>query len=459
MTVPPASNDPPQLRALSTAIEPELLSLVGPARDGTLLVYAGAGISIDSGLPTGATLSYELHRRIALLSIDLDGADEWDLLAVSDAVAAQPNGTAILQSEASRAFAFATAPPSPPHRALALLLLEGAIQMLTTNWDTCIERAVTAPDRIVSVVTSNERGQTQVHSLLKLHGCAYRVDTLLATSAQLAEPPLWAATEIAAGLTRDTVVFLGIGDVAPYVRHGIDAVVGELHNVSRIRVIFPNIHEEWSTSKWATVVPDFPESNKWDMRADQFAYGLLTGWVNSALADAQGAATSLGLADLPEAFAAVLTALRNHTADRVVSWLRRSFQGVRTGQSAMHSTNAREAFLAFALATRQAGSHQIPSVGPARAGTAVYELLISDDAPSGVSLAETAKRRAASYRQDGHIGPADKLNVICSGHMGPLQGLDISLPIDLVGGMEGDIISGSAVVLFDSHSVLNASAA
>jgi hypothetical protein len=255
------------------------------------------------------------------------------------------------------------------------------------------------------------------------------------------------------------VVFLGIGDVAPYVRHGIDAVVAELHDVARIRVVFPKIHEEWDTSKWPCAVPDFPESSKWDMRADQFAHGLLTAWVNSALADAQAAATSLGLADLPEAFADVLSALRTYTADRVVSWLRRSFQAARTGQSATHSTNARKALLAFALATRQAGSHEIPSVGPARAGTDLYELLISDDAPSGVSLAETAKRRAAAYRQDGHIGPADKLNVICSGHMGPLQGLDSSLPIDLVGGMEGDIISGSAVVLLDSHSVLSASAA
>ena len=94
-----------------------------------------------------------------------------DLLAVADAVEAKGQGVAALQSVASNAYPFTTAPWSAAHRGLVLLLLEGATSLLTTNWDTCIERAA-SPERIATVVTSAERAQ--MRSDIALEGARVR---------------------------------------------------------------------------------------------------------------------------------------------------------------------------------------------------------------------------------------------------------------------------------------------
>jgi len=116
---------PPAPHFLTAPADARIVGLIGPASNGRLLVYAGAGLSLDSGLPTGAALSQEIHTRLTHMGVSLPEVDSGDLLAVADAAEAEPGGLAAVQSVACCAFPFTTVSPSASHRALALLLLEG----------------------------------------------------------------------------------------------------------------------------------------------------------------------------------------------------------------------------------------------------------------------------------------------------------------------------------------------
>jgi NAD-dependent SIR2 family protein deacetylase len=63
-----------------------------------------------------------------------------DLTAIADAVATLPSGRDALLSTAARVAEFTSATPSYGHEVLAFLMLEGLLDVLTTNWDDCIER-------------------------------------------------------------------------------------------------------------------------------------------------------------------------------------------------------------------------------------------------------------------------------------------------------------------------------
>jgi hypothetical protein len=415
---PGMASDRPSERPLSAGPDLRVGSLLGAAIDGHLLIYAGAGISVNSGLPTGARLSMKLHARLTMLGHDLSAIEEWDLLAVADTVGIDASGVLTLQGAALAAAPFTTAPPSPAHRALALLLLEGAVQLLTTNWDTCIERATA--ERIISVISSADRSQVRTHSLLKVHGCAERPDTLLITSAQLTEPPLWAQTEIAAALSRDTVVFLGIGDVAPYVRISLEALLQDLGDVARVRVVAPEVERDWDATRWSDVLPDLAPDNRWGLTAEEFAQGLLSAWVNSALMDIKDRADTADQDSLTAAVDSLVTVVRRYDADRVLSWLRRSHLVQRPGHSLARDGHTCEAFMALAVLAQEHPLDGVPARGPLRAGQHTIDLVITSDSLAANALVDEALARAVAYRQSGDLGPADELMVICSGHFGRL---------------------------------------
>ena len=119
-------------------------------------------------------------------------------------------------------------------------------------------------------------------------------------------------------------MFLGIGDVAPYVRHSLEQLVTELGGTSHVMVVAPNIEAQWSESNWANVMPDLPSGQRWEMDAADFAQGLLAVWVNDALRQIRDVGDAVGLSLLPAAFARWKAVIRLHDADRVLAWMRRS---------------------------------------------------------------------------------------------------------------------------------------
>jgi len=302
--------------------------------------------------------------------------------------------------------------------------------------------------------------QIQADSLLKVHGCAERQETLLVTTAQLDQPPVWAATGIAAGLAQATVVFLGIGDIAPYVQHGLNQIVTELGPPDHVAVVTPSIEGQWDKSDWAGLLPNLPPGGRWELEGAEFCQGLLAAWVNGALNQLRADAGTLGIPRLPAAFGQLHDMLRNHDADRVLSWLRRSHQGPRPGSSVARVSGTSAVLLALALRTEAAALAGVPVQGPARLPVGSVDLLVAGDHTSGVAAADEAFRRASQYRQSGFLGPAESLTVICAGHVGPLQATAVSmLPVDVVDEDDGGIVAGAPVELVSAYTVLDEVAA
>lgn len=439
---------------LRTPVDLRFVPLVHAGRASRLMVYAGAGISMGAGLPSGAALAAEIHARLLSLGLDVASVSQWDLLAVADKAAQEPGGEEALRTTALNAFPFTTAPPSSAHRALALLLLEGAIQFLTTNWDTCVERAAT-PERVDAVVTDADRLQIRAESVLKVHGSAEQPATLLITTADLASPPIWSDTAIAAGLSTASVVFLGIGDIAPYVKERLFSIVSRLATNADVTVATPDIVSQWEDSGWAKVLPALGENRKWALTAEQFGERLLIAWMREALSSMASTVRSMGMPHLEAAFGELILHLGEHRAERVLRWLRRSHLAVRPGNTVAHDGHTAEALIALA-ALASGRDVVIGREGPVRVGDDHLELLIAPSMTTGLTAARESYRRAEEYRRDGVIGPAVRLKVVCAGHMGALvPQASNRLPSNLVDAAEvGDIVSGGDIQMLAAHEII-----
>ena len=137
-----------------TGTPPYAISLAERASaGGKVVVYLGAGVSLaqPTGLPTGPALATAIHARLKVAFHVLDAVNPTDLVAVADAVASLPGGEEALRQTAAQSADFKTAKPAYAHRTIAHLMLEGAIDVLTTNWDNCIERG--AGDEQLPTVT------------------------------------------------------------------------------------------------------------------------------------------------------------------------------------------------------------------------------------------------------------------------------------------------------------------
>lgn len=435
----------------------QVLACLGPARQNRLFIYAGAGISWGSGLPNGSQLAQLIFDRLVSLGVDLTGVNRTDLLAVADKVAAVDGGLVTLQHEALHVAAFTSAPPNAAHEAFALLLLEDAIELLTTNWDTCVERAAPQGEQIVSVVTDEDRRLVSGKALLKVHGCALRAKSVLLTTDQLSAPLIWSDTAIAAGLSNATVVFVGIGDVAPYVRVRIQQVIEQAGAREQLAVVAPDIVEAWENSQWQDVLPDgFPSERLWPLTADEFSQRLVCGWVNSALNECAQHAKGIG-PELAVRLASLRAVLSAYRGVDVLAWMRRSAAAVTPGVSVAHAGSMCEALLALALLIDPSAPDGLPDRGPWRSGEQWLDLVVAVRPASAGEVADAAYRRADRFRTRGLVGPGESLKMICSGNNAGLS-KHAQLPADIVSDDGGDTVGGGAVELIDARMLLEGAA-
>ncbi len=441
------------------------LGLLGQARAGEVVLYVGAGVSVGSGLPSGARLSELVYEKVvAAGGVNLDGVSRTDLLAVADAAELANGGDPGVVQEIALAVAdFDHAQPSAPHEALALLLVEGAAAVMSTNWDTCIERAAPPGESIASIVTNDDRMGFRGVGLLKVHGCARRPSTALVTSRQLAETPIWASTEMEAKLSHASVVFVGIGDVAPYVAVRLQKLVELLGSVQNVSVVSRSIVSRWDESQWASVVEDLAESHKIESSAEDFLDDFLRAWVLHCFDRLTAISTGLADAALTTALHALLDTLRSANAPQVLGWLRRSALGMPAGTSAAHHSRTHEALLALAALTAGDSIAQVPHAGPARSSKGQVDLHIQPGV-SGPEAAKAARARVQTYRTDGLLEPDELVTVLCSGQIGPLApSTHEQLEQDVAGAEEvGNVLSGPAVgpvKLLAAHSVLEGNVA
>ncbi len=83
-------------KPLDTPVDAAIVVLADEARNSTLAICCGAGISIPAGLPSGRELARKLHERFARVA-NYECTEPDDLLSVADAAARLPEGLAAVQ--------------------------------------------------------------------------------------------------------------------------------------------------------------------------------------------------------------------------------------------------------------------------------------------------------------------------------------------------------------------------
>lgn len=422
---------------VSDPIDARVMVLLAEAERGQLSICAGAGLSIGL-LPDGRGLAKilceALRQRMAGYECEADD----DLLGVADAADGLPGGREALQRLVVSLAPFDSAKPDVQHRLLALLACEGAVRLLVTNWDTCVERSVDEdlkPIRNVEEAQDGARG-----SLLKIHGCATRPTTLLVTSEQLAgESPLWTRTHFASTLTTTTMVFVGVGDIAGYARERITELASEIPH-AKARVVSPSVEEAdgWQSSQWRELLPALPVDNRLGMTAADFASQLASGWVRLLLdAFLEGRPADDQLSD---EVAVLKAAIGRLPADEALGWLRGATVRPEIGISVARGRAALAALTALAVLLSREGEDQPFRVLRSLAvklGDKRLEVLL-DDRPTRSTEVERAVidrvQRAAVP-----LEPGAQVTVLCAAPLviGPRRGaledvdvLDPDGPID-----------------------------
>jgi hypothetical protein len=424
---------------LSTPVDPAVALLAHEARENSLSICAGAGLSIPAGLPSGAELARKLHDRFQRVA-GYSCSTPDDLLAVADAAASLPDGLALVQRVVLELAPFSNALPLLSHRLLALLLAEDALRLLLTNWDDCVERSWREHEQIRSVCNAVEAENLRGQFILKIHGCCTQADTLLITSNQLNTPPLWTKIHFGGELDRSTMVFIGIGDVADYAKRRITELA-ELVPHARIRVVSPDIAADWESSIWSALLPELPEARRIQHTADDFLDHLAREWVMVLLADIQNAdPTASWLKALAEAF-------EHFTAVQALTWLRRAAMRWEVGESVVTAPAAASALEAIALQARNSASGTLKDVSflPTSAvlidGERV-EVLICPERLTASDIETLAGQRA--QRVAHNLGPEPEVEMLLAAGTvrGPkpryLAGVDVvdpGVPVDdLIGG-------------------------
>lgn len=402
--------------SVSAPISAAVLSLVTEARNGRLAVCAGAGLSVGTGLPNGSELAQRIHTRFSGHVADYTCDQPDHLPSVASAVAALPAGLDALQRSIVELAEFESALPNRGHHLFALLVAEGAIRFLTTNWDDCVERGWSDErERILAARDASEAEELLRAHVVKVHGCCTRPATLLVTESQLCEPPFWTRGVFGGHIQTSIMVFVGIGDVAPYVREQIEEL-SKYVDGAHVRVVSPSIVERWETSQWKTVLPELSLDRRIAMGADDFADELARGWLSIVI-------SALERYNGRELERICREAFGKLTAATALSWMRRAADGWAIGESVVRSAEAPAALKAIGvLAQRQAMDHGLAEpldicfieAAAVRIGLERVEVLLARANRPTIELERVARRRA---ERESTKSRRSKITVLCSASM------------------------------------------
>ena len=397
-----------QGKPLTTAVEAALLNVVAAARNDQLVICAGAGLSMaeDAALPGGRELGQLLDQRLAQrLAGYAPPADTSDLLAVADAAFAAAGGLEPLQHEVVQLADFDQASPNHGHRVLALLLAEGAARtLLLWNWDNCVERAALEGEPLEVARTLEDVAQLQVPSVAKIHGCVTRIPTLLITTAQLTQPPLWTEAAFTAAVRGTTGVFIGIGDVADYARRRLEELQNDFPDLD-VYVVSPSIDSAWGESVWSALMPGLDPGRRVAKTADAFLDELARAWAVELPDRVEAAAGAVVTPVLVEGITRTLAALKVLCGAEVIEWARRAAYRCRVGQSVIRLPAAQEALTAVGLLVGERAAaevHFLPD-GRCRVGTSAVEVLIGCELVTATQVETEARRRTEQLAGRGII--------------------------------------------------------
>lgn len=395
--------DPPPLR---TPVPAVVLTLAAAAKEGRLVICAGAGLSVaaDASLPSGAALSEMLHERLRQRLAGYQAPENVrDLIAVADAaVLAAGGGLEALQYEVLELADFETATPNHGHQVLGLLLAEGAVTALSWNWDDCIERAAPPGEQLRVARTHLDMASLRSAQLAKVHGCATMPPTLLITSAQLAGPPPWADQAFADRLRDSMMVFVGIGDVADYARRRIAELIAQVRPPD-VRVVSPSIREAWADSVWSTVLENLDEDRRVASTADEFLDQLARAWTGEVLQQLRVDACN-ARDDVQPGIERIAEALGDLSAVEVIRWCRRAVMRPRTGESAVLAQATGDALVAAGvLASRSEGRVRAGRPACCDIGDETVDVLVVRQRTPAADVQREAARRAEQMASNGQL--------------------------------------------------------
>lgn len=237
---------------LSVAPGPEVLPLAVRASEGRLVLYLGAGVSAapPTNGPMGSAVADLLRPLVAeILACDANEIATLTLEGLTARVASEkPSEMPRLKLAASRTFPFADFEPNYGHTAIALLMREGLVGVITANWDCAVERAGRDVGTLITGITSVMSAQqlSQGIPLYKVHGCCTDPSTLMLTKEEVDAPDDWARAQVQVALTSGTVVFTGLGTVGDYVSDPIKETLAVWSGyAAAIRVATPSLPEAW----------------------------------------------------------------------------------------------------------------------------------------------------------------------------------------------------------------------
>jgi hypothetical protein len=335
-----------------------------------------------------------------------------------------------------------------------LLAIEGAITLLETNWDTCIERAL--PNhlgRIEALISDADALGKRGPVVSKLHGCVTRPDTLLISSTQLDAPLTWVTDQVRNHLAASTVVFVGIGDVADYVQERLTMAVSLLPSLPSIFVATPTIASGWDDSVWADVLPELSEDNKIEQSADEFLDELCRAFVKLPLMQVAQLESALPIQGGVSALNA--SCLDGMTATEFLMWLRQSAPDWEAGAGVLQSRECERALLALAVLARTGTGVGWVDKNQGWLSTPIGEvaLLIADNRPAAAAEAEGRWRAAHGHG----LGWTGDTTFICEGYIGGLPKEEV-LAVDLIAEPESESIvdgpSGGQVRFVTAESVI-----
>ncbi|MDV6297239.1 MULTISPECIES: SIR2 family protein [Rhodococcus] len=346
--------------------------------------------------------------------------EEWDLLGVADAVANLSGGEDALRQTSAKSANFKSATPGYAHRVLAHLMLEGAIDVLTTNWDNCIERG-SGEEHLPTVTNESDLADVTPPWVLKVHGCASRPGSLLVTTAHLKNPPKWVQEQTHARLGSAVVVFIGIGDVAPYVKQRIIEAITEVGSVENIRVVSPDIKTGWDASQWKVVAPELRDEDKISVTADEFMGELGAAYIVTRLAEHCLNAGPELAAKLEDAIAG----LSNSDSLSVLQWSRKVDINPRVGESVLKSSEFGKALIALGHLVGNSAALKQNQVLDTSHGP--VEILIATQTVPTRRLVEAAENRLHGHASRGEPCPL----FLIAGGVGPIP-MPKSLPPSII---------------------------
>ncbi len=396
-------------KLLDSEVDAPVVSLIDIAINETLAVCAGAGISRGAGLPDGRELARRLHARFAGQVSGYTCDEPENLLAVAEAAARVRGGLEAVQRVVLQLAPFGAVKAQEAHLLLALLVAEGVVRLLLTNWDDCVERSWRQDEHLPAARNAEEASALRGQVILKIHGCCTEVRTVLITPNQLENPGLWVETRFEAELATSTMVFVGVGDVADYAQKRITQLAA-IADHGRIRVVSPNIDERWEGSAWATLLPDLPAERRLPQSAEDFFDQLAREWVMGLLRSVRKTESDA----LATSLEAVGVAFAKFTAVEAMTWLRRAAVGWEVGESVARSAAAETALEAIAILVSQGsgGSPRFTRASSVFVGDRHIGVVLCKPRQfsSAVETAALERARAVAARR----GPQSHVTILCS---------------------------------------------